>query len=184
MKKFIRFINDSLVIFCLFCIVIGAFMATYALSPIAYEKSALAYNKNDQSPILGKSDFKNLEFTNIYKEHEYFTVKSASAGGEYKADIILGPVSEGEFKKAIVQIYNPSESRKTAIIKLIMAQNLSDVIEGAVVLDKEKYILNAGNDYSISVEIKPGQKQDLSILLNLSERFNYTLNINLAVSSD
>ena len=91
MKKLLKFFNDSVLVIALFFITVTAFLGTYALSPVAFEKSVLARDYQKE-PVLGEVDSKYLEFENIYEEHDYFKVVGTPVNGTYKALIKIGPV--------------------------------------------------------------------------------------------
>ena len=184
MKKLLKFLNDSILIFAVIFIVIAAFMATYALSPVAFEKSILAENSkfNNSEPVLGENEFKYLEFENIYKEHEYFSVNGIPVNGDYKATIKLGPVSAGELSKPIVKVHNPSSKSKKAKINFKFSQADINIIKPKLIINGQVYDFSGGEKDNVVFDLVADQTADVNIQIEVLQRINYPLNLELTIT--
>jgi hypothetical protein len=184
MKRTLSFFNDTIVVFALLFVISVAFLATYALSPVAFEKSILAQNENySQNSVLGIQDNKLITYQNIFTTHAYFDVAPVTVNEDYVTKISIGPVSKGQITKPIVKINNPGTQSRKMLIKLAAAESEIQGMDAHLTVDGNEVELNKETNSTV-VNIGGGSSKDIGIDILNSQNVYYSVNFDLTISPE
>lgn len=190
MKKFFLFFNDFALIFVFLLMVSAAFLGTYGLSPVFFAHSSLARN-SDQTPdiaqddanegqVFGEFDDSGLNYIDNFETHDYFSVESIRAGLDYTAKIEVGPVSTGHISKSIVKIENPSASAQSVGVSILIAERDSSIVDISVFANNQNQKI-ADASKEVIIDIYPGETKEIDLEMNVKQKINYPLGIDLQI---
>jgi|GEM_PF-5160342 len=182
-RSIFAFLSDSILIIAFVFVAIAAFLGTYALSPVVFEKSSLAQDSNS-APVLGEFDVKYLEYEDLYEEHESFTVESSALQGDYKADMKIGPISAGRIEKNIVRVVNSSVARKSASIRIKYPLLEAEGIDVFLKVEGEEYEFPANDDKQIGIDLGKGDSIEIALVMESDKQINYPVSIELTITSE
>lgn len=184
MKRTLSFFNDTIVVFALLFVISVAFLATYALSPVAFEKSILAQNQsNYQSPVLGINDAKLITYQNTFTSHAYFDVTPVTVNEDYVAKISIGPVTKGQISKSIVKINNPGSQSRKMLVKLKAAESEVQGMDVKLTIGGNEVVLNRETNSTV-VNIGSGGSKDIGLEMNNTSNIHYAASFDLAISPE
>jgi len=180
MKNIVAFLSDTMVMLALIFVMGAAFLATVALSPIDFNSSLIA--KNTQQNVLGEADIAKLDYEDKFISHDYFKVYSLETDQSYKADIFVGPVSNGKIEKEVVEIKNESSKDKFVNVRLKVAlDEASDMKYGFRINDKNTYI-NPSDIKPVSIALRSGDTTTVSLIVELEHKLNYPIELDLEIT--
>ena len=107
MKSLISFLTDSILVIMLLFVMTAAFLATYALSPIAFEKSSLAKNDYDVSNILGDNQNLGFEIVNM-QQNQNVEIQRNNESGDEVIRIKISNIAKGENAYHLFDIHSYS----------------------------------------------------------------------------
>ncbi len=180
MKLFFSFLTDSVYVVFFFLIILAAFMATYALSPIKFEDSILG-KTNQPMGVLGDVDVHRIEYVELYEEHNYFSIDSNIVGNNYYADFKIGPYTAGELEKPIVNIKNTSAAGANVKVSLKAAISAVEGLQMGLRVGDEKVSMQKGV-FEREIFLTGNTEKEVSFYTNTSSDINYPLSLYLEIT--
>lgn len=179
MKTLLSFFSDSILLVLLFALVSGAFLVTYALSPIRYENSSFAQEDMVDVSVLGDLDETNVVYEDIFSNSDEFECISSTEDQAYFAEIHVKKLKAKEsLEKSIVSISNNSRHNVNLHLQLKKGLNAQDV-KTEILINGDKFSQDLNN---LDISLLTGTDYEISLALQSDVQINFPLEMELVVS--
>ncbi|MBD3280160.1 hypothetical protein GF389_01385 [Candidatus Dojkabacteria bacterium] len=171
MRTLLQFLTDSIVVTMMVALVIFAFLATFALSPISYEESIFA--KSEDRSVLGDLSGGELKYEPKWENNENLEfVQERVDGGEYTLTLSFEDLKK-QVNVGILEITNDSSKRRKLIVRAASSQAISEDLEVSLMTEGIRSELDVNSDKQEMFVLKAGEGISLSFILDSKNNLNF-----------